>query len=435
MTEHNTEKRSELSRRGFITTTAVAGAAATIMAPNFVHAAGSDKLRIGLVGCGGRGTGAVANCISAAEGVELYAIGDLFADKVEGAKNAFTAAKGKKAIGEKCNLSDDRCFSGFDNYKQVIDSGIDICLFATPPFFRPIHLAYCIEKGVNAFIEKPVAVDPVGIRSVIASSELAEKKGLAIVCGTQRRHTPSYIETIEKVRNGAIGELVGAQSYWVGNELWYRTPKEGEVWSEMEQQCRNWYYYTWLCGDHIVEQHVHNLDVCNWAFGSPPVSALGMGGRQNRTDPKYGNIFDHFAVEYVYPNGARMMSMCRQARGATNRIGENLVGTKGTCTPSGKIKFHDGKEWKFSGQNVNGQVQEHTDLIASIRAGKPLNQGKRIAESTLTAILGRVSAYTGREVKFSWLLNASKLDLAPPAMEFGDIAMRPVAVPGQTPLV
>jgi predicted dehydrogenase len=280
-------------------------------------------------------------------------------------------------------------------------------------------------------MEKPVAVDPVGVRSVIASSALAAEKGLAIVAGTQRRHQARYLELMKRIHDGAIGDVIGGQCYWNQGGLWVikKTPQM----SDMEWHCRNWLYFSWTSGDHIVEQHVHNIDVMNWAFGKTPVKIVGMGGRQVRTAPEYGNIFDHFAVEFEYPNGARVMSMCRQIEGCADRVEERIEGTKGSAMGYGEISGP--AAWKFEGDEANPYVVEHTDLIASIRAGKPINEGKRIAESTLCAIIGRMSAYTGRAISWDWAMNASKLDLSPAKYEFGQNPVDPVAVPGKTPLV
>ncbi len=436
--KRNKAKRHNLiSRRDFLRTSAAfSGAALLAGGSGFAYAAGSDRIKVGLIGCGGRGTGAARDCVSAAKGVEIYALGDLFPDQVEWSfndlKDGHDWGRDKVAgLGEKLTATKSRCFSGFDAYMKVIKSGVDMVILATPPNFRPEHLAAAVKAGKHVFMEKPVAVDPPGVRSVIQSSELAEKKRVAIVAGTQRRHQPSYNEIIRRIHDGALGELVGGQCYWNGGELWYKDP--GPEWTQVETQIRNWLYFTWLSGDHIVEQHVHNLDIMNWAFGGPPVKCMGMGGRQTRTDPKYGNIFDHFAVEYEYANGARILSMCRQEKGATNRVSERLVGTKGTANPSWSIWGEN--KYEFDGEYVSGYVEEHADLIASIRKNKPLNEGKRIAESTLTAIIGRMSAYTGRELKYEWALNSSKLDLSPPKLEFGDMPAEPVAVPGETKLI
>ena len=439
MDEQSSASPGNVSRRDFMRSTAVAvsaGAAVLVSGARLVHAAGSGKIRIGLVGCGGRGTGAAFDCMSADPALELYAMADVFQDRLDGAYRSLSRGRGgrhkRAGLGHRMNVTPERMFVGFDAYRELLQTDVDLVLNATPPHFRPEHLMAAIEAGKHAFVEKPVAVDPAGVRKVIAASELAEKKGLAIVCGTQRRHTPAYIETMQRIHEGQIGDLVAAQCYWNMGGLWAKHPRP--EWTPMEVQLRNWLYYTWLSGDHIVEQHVHNIDVVNWAFGGPPRQCMGIGGRQSRISPVYGNIFDHFAIEYQYENGARVMSMCRQAPGASGRVGERIVGTKGVAVP-GRITGEN--PWRFTGKNANGQRQEHADLVKGIREGKPLNEGKRIAESTLTAIVGRMSAYTGREMKLSWALKVSKLDLAPPRYEFGDVpaVLSEVAVPGKTKLV
>jgi predicted dehydrogenase len=284
-------------------------------------------------------------------------------------------------------------------------------------------------------MEKPAATCPAGIRSVIASSELAEQKGLAIVAGTQRRHQRHYIELMKRIRDGAIGEIKAAQAFWNGGDMigYWKWWEKGNM-PGMEWQCRSWPWFVWTSGDHIVEQHVHNLDVVNWALGSHPVSAVGMGGRQVRTQ---GNIWDHFAVEYEYPNGVRVLSMCRQINGCTDNVSEHIVGAIGTCyTDSGGGRIYGTNAYDYKGPNPNPYVEEHKNLIASIRNGKPLNEGKQVAESTMTAILGRMSAYTGRAMKWDWAMKASKLDLTPERYDLAyDMPMAPVAMPGQTPLI
>ena len=340
-------------------------------------------------------------------------------------------------MGDKLNVTPERCFIGFDAFKKVIACDVNLIILATPPHFRPEHLAATIEAGKHVFMEKPVAVDPVGVRSVIATSELAKQKGLAIVAGTQRRHQAHYLELMKRIHNGDIGEIVGGQCYWNQDGMMSFGPPRQPDWSEMELQCRHWYYYTWICGDHIVEQHLHNLDVINWAIGAHPVQCLGMGGREVRTSPEHGNIFDHFAVEYEYPNGVRVLSMCRHADGTSSRVSERIVGTKGsTYTDQPGVGIIEGANaYKYDGPTQNPYVQEHTDLIAGIRQSKPLNEGQRVAESTLTAIMGRMSAYTGRELSWDWVMNTSKLDLTPPKYEFGDLPVQPIAVPGKTKLI
>ena len=418
--------RQGLSRRDFIkSSTAVS--VSTMLASNAgVFAAGDDKFRVGMIGCGGRATGAAADCLNADPGVEIVAMGDLVEDRLDSSLKRL-----KEKFPGRIKVTPERMFSGFDNYKKVLACDVNLIVTATPPHFRPIHLKAAIEAGKHVFMEKPVAVDPVGVRSVIASSELAEKKGLAIVAGTQRRHQAKYLAMMQKIHDGAIGEVIGGQCYWNTGGLWVKKQTEGM--SDMEWQCRNWLYFTWLSGDHIVEQHIHNIDVINWAFGTNPVSAMGMGGREVRTGPEYGNIFDHFAIEFEYPNGARVLSMCRQTPGCSNRVSERIVGTKGSAYDNGEIKGENA--WKYDGPQPNPYVVEHKDLIASIRSGKPLNEGKRVAESNLCAIMGRMSAYTGRALNWDWAMNSSKLDLAPPKYEFGPLPVAPVAVPGKTQLI
>ena len=422
-------KERRVSRRNFIKASAAVSAAALLSGTNRIFAAGSDKIRAGLIGCGGRGTGAAKDCVSSADNVEIVAMGDLFQNRLDQ-----SLADLSRKVDEKVTVTEDTSFVGFDAYKKVIASDVDMVILATPPHFRPIHLKAAIEAGKHVFMEKPVAVDPVGVRSVIESSELAKKKGLAIVAGTQRHHQEHYLEIMKRIHNGAIGEIVAAQCYWNTDELWV---KERQLsWSDMEWQCRNWLYFTWLSGDHIVEQHLHNLDVINWALGTHPVKCMGMGGREVRTDPKYGNIFDHFAVEYEYPNGVRVLSMCRQTDGCTTEVSERIIGTKGKTYTDQSTGFIEGRNpFKYDGESPNPYVVEHTDLISSIREARPLNEGRRVAESTLTAIMGRMSAYTGRAMKWDWVMKKSRLDLTPPKYEFGDLPVRPVAIPGKTKLV
>ncbi|MBI9015703.1 MAG: Gfo/Idh/MocA family oxidoreductase [Phycisphaerae bacterium] len=418
----------QLSRRNFMKTSASV-IALTAMSSKNIFAAGDEKIKIGLIGAGGRGTGAAINCLEASPDVEIVAMCDLFKDRVDGSLNRL-----KKDFADRVKVTPETTFTGFDGAQKVLDSGIDMVILACPPGFRPRHLEMAVNAGKHVFMEKPVATDPAGIRKVIAASKLAETKKLSIVAGTQRRHQKHYIDIIRQVEAGVIGEPVAGQCFWNGGELWHRG-KEAS-WTEMEYQCRNWLYFTWLSGDHIVEQHVHNIDVCNWAMGGHPVKAYGMGGRQKRTDPKWGNIWDHFAIEFEYENGAKVMSMCRQSSGCSNRVSEYIVGTKGriaTNGSNGQILI-DGKKTNFDG-SPNPYVQEHKDLVASIKGGQYLNEGVRVAESTMTAILGRMSAYTGREIKFDWALNASKLELVPQNPVLGDLEERPVAIPGITKMI
>ena len=428
--------KSGASRREFLSTTLAAAAGAGALNLGAIagtaHAAGSDVIKVGLVGCGGRGTGAAEQSINSSSNVKLHAMGDLFGDHLNSAKEKLAK------FGDKFDVTDDRCFVGFDAYQKVIDAGVDLVILATPPGFRPTHIKAVIDAGKHLFTEKPVAVDGTGIRMVMAAAEESKKKNLAVVAGTQRRHQLGYIEAMKQIHGGAIGDIVTARCYWNQGGLWSRERQSS--WSDMEYQLRNWLYYTWLSGDHIVEQHVHNLDVINWAMQAHPTSAYAMGGRQVRTQPIYGNAFDHFAVEYVYPGGQHTMSMARQIDGTEGRIGEAIVGTKGVYDlDSGNYVFRPtgGKAVRTRGKDIgerNPYEQEHIDLIESIRSGHPLNELKTVAESTLTAIMGRMSAYTGRMVTWEQALN-SKLDLMPKNLKFGPLPTPPVAVPGDTPLV
>jgi len=419
-----------LTRRDFIKTASVASMATlagAMSGTGGLFAAGSDTIRIGVIGCGGRGTGAVIDAVNSSAGVEILALYDPFQDRIESCLKTL-----REKVPAALKVKPETCFTGLDGYKKLLlIKDINYIVTAAPPGFRALHLKASIEAGKNVFMEKPVAVDPVGVRSIIASSELAARKGLAIVAGTQRRHEQKYLETMKRIHDGAIGEIVGGQCYWNQGELWVikKTPEM----SDMEWQCRNWLYFSWTSGDHIVEQHVHNIDVMNWALGATPVKVMAMGGRQVRTAPEYGNIFDHFAVEFEYPSGVRVASQCRQIKGCADRVEEKIVGTKATAFGYGEISGPNA--WKFEAEEANPYVIEHADLIASIRAGKPLNEGKRIAESTLCAIMGRMSAYTGRALSWDWAMNSSKLDLFPAKLEFGPHAVDPVAVPGVTPLV
>ncbi len=424
-----------VSRRTFLNTTAVAAAAlAWPGSAHGFHIWGSDVIRVGVIGCGGRGTGAAGDCLRGAEGVELVALGDLAPDRLAecraqleklGASNAGIAAKMK--------VTDDKCFTGFDAYQKVINAGVDLVILASPPGYRPTHLAAAVEAGKHVFSEKPVAVDAAGIRSVLATYEKARANNLGIGVGTQRRHQADYVETIERIQGGAIGEVMSGQVFWNQGGLWSRDRKP--EWTDAEWQIRNWLYFAWLSGDHIVEQHVHNLDVANWVLGAHPVKATGVGGRQFRTDPKFGHIYDHFAIDFEYANGARIMSMCRQIPGSANRVGEWFVGTKGRSDASSKILGNAPWTYTVPERRPNGYVQEHTDLVASIRTGRPYNELKQVAESTLTAIMGREAAYTGQEMTWDAVLNA-KQDLTPPvgASDYGSLIVPPVPMPGKTTL-
>ncbi|GAC1515213.1 MAG: Gfo/Idh/MocA family oxidoreductase [Gemmatimonadaceae bacterium] len=426
----NSFDSSGYSRRQFIKASAVSTlgvSAALIGGPTLLGAAPPPVLRVGLIGCGGRGTGAARDLIASSEGVDIVAMGDLFSDRLVTARASLA-----EKLGSRFRVDDRHAFSGFDAYRRVVESGVDLVILATPPGFRPAHLRAAIDAGKHVFTEKPVAVDPVGVRSVMATSDLAATKGLAIVAGTQRRHDPRYVETIRRINDGAIGDIVAGHVYWNMGGLWKVERTSGM--SDVEWQIRNWLYYTWLSGDHIVEQHVHNIDVANWALGGHPVRAVGVGGRQSRVEPAFGHIFDHFAVELEYQNGARVSTMCRQQVGTPTLVGERFVGTKGSSDAHSWIR-KGAEEWRSATEPtpINPYVQEHRDLIASIRSGRPLNEGRRVAESTLTAIMAREAAYTGQVVTWDEIAVAD-LSLAPDPLAFGPLPTPPVAQPGVTKL-
>jgi len=428
------QEKERLSRRNFIKTSGIAGAAALLSSSGRVFAAGSDKIRLGLIGCGGRGTYDTANCLNAAENVELVAMGDLFRDRVENCRGRLT-----QKLASKVKVTDDTCFVGWDAHKKVLACDVNMVILTEPPHFRPEHLRAAVEAGKHVFMEKPVAVDPVGVRSVIESSRLADEKNLTIVAGTQSRRVAHLVEGMKRIHNGDIGKVVGGHCLRIGGGMltWSEATKQRQPgWSDMEWQLRRWLFLTWLSGDFIVEMHVHNLDRMNWALDAHPVQCIALGGRQVRTGPEYGNIYDHISVEYEYPGGVRIAYMGSQIDGLSYRQDARVIGTKGRAyTHEGDFIIDGPKPFKYDGPSPSPVIKQHADQIAAIRAGEHLNEGKRIAESTLTAIMGRMSAYTGRALKWDWAMNASKLDLTPPEYEMGDLPVRPVAVPGKTKLV
>jgi predicted dehydrogenase len=356
----------------------------------------------------------------ASPGVEITALADVFPDRVEAAwKRLQDNGRGKEwdasrewRDSDKVKVTREACFTGFDCAEQLVKSEVDLVILAGPPHFRPAQLQLAIEAGKHVFMEKPAGVDPVGIRALLAASELAQRKGLALVAGTQRRHQFAYTEMMKRVQDGAIGEIVAGEAYWNGPCVrtygFYHQPQPG--WSGMEIMLRNWYFYSWLSGDHIVEQHVHNLDVVNWAMGAPPVEAVGVGGRQWRTEAQFGNIFDHFGVRYRYANGAVVVSTARQINDTQPLVGEGVIGTRGRAN-AGVITGTN--PWRYAGPNPNPYEQEHANLVASIRAGKPLNEGRQVAEATLTAIMGRMAAYSGQAVSWEFVSRESELNLTP----------------------
>jgi predicted dehydrogenase len=425
-------------------TSAAAGAAVLTGFTSRMYAAGSDKVRLGLIGCGGRGTYDATNCLHSAENVELVAMGDMFEDRLAACRAGLTripddperAAQAAK-LAAKVKVTDETCFFGWDAYKKVLATNVDLVILTTPPQFRPMHLKAAIEAGKHVFMEKPVAVDPVGVRSVMASSDLADQKGLTIVAGTQMRRISHLVEAVKRIGDGAIGEIRGGQCVRLSDAMRTWGPAQRQPgWSDMEWQLRRWLFLTWLSGDFIAEMHVHNLDIVDWAIGSHPVQCIGLGGRQQRTEPEFGDVYDHFAVEYEYPNGLRIEYMGAQIDKVSDRCDQRLVGTKGSVyLDFGVARFEGANATEIAWDQYNPCLTQHADQIEAIRRDKRLNEGRRIAESTLTSIMGRMSAYTGRAMKWDWALNSSKLDLSPPAYEFGDLPMPAPAIPGKTQLI
>ncbi|MFC1607937.1 Gfo/Idh/MocA family protein [Candidatus Latescibacterota bacterium] len=434
---------SDFSRRMFLGTAVAAGALATgcgqskptASSTKFdvditnLHEKAPDgpMLTAGLIGCGGRGRGAAENFLNAGPNLKITAIADVFKDRTDAAL---------KRIAEKTNQSTppENVFIGFDAYQKVIDSGVDIVILATPPHFRPEHFAAAVKADKHVFMEKPVAVDPVGIKSVIESAGQARTKNLSVVTGTQRHHQKHYVETLRRIADGAIGDIVSARCYWNMSQLWY-VPR-GEGWNDMEWMIRDWVNWCWLSGDHIVEQHVHNIDVIAWFTGGMhPVKAVGMGSRHRRVT---GDQYDNFAVDYEYDNGMHLSSMCRQIDGCANNVSESIVGTKGSinCSSNSAIIFNlDGSiQWKMSDEEIKAStspyLQEHIDLVTSIRTVEPLNEAVLTAESNMTAIMGRVSAYTGKETTWKEMMD-SDMRLGPTEYAFGPIDMEfPIPVAG-----
>ncbi len=414
------------SRRDFLKTSAAVGAAA--MAANLsllsnVHADGNDVIRVGLVGCGGRGTGAAEQCVRGGENVRLVAMGDVFRDRLDGARNNLMNNRG---LAGRIDVPANRCFTGLNAYQQVINN-CDLVILATPPGFRPIHIRAAVNARKHVFTEKPVAVDGAGVRTVLTAFEDANRQRLSCVAGTQRRYQTSYREAMQRIQGGDLGTITSARCYWNQGSLWHRarTPQMSDV----EWQLRNWLYFTWLSGDHICEQHVHNLDVINWALNAHPERAVGMGGRQARTGPEFGHIYDHFAIDYEYPNGVHVLSMCRQIAGCANNVSEALVGTRGQWT-SQRRAITGERPWAFRERDNDPYQQEHVALIESIRNGRPINDLRNVAYSTLTAIMGRMSAYTGRAITWDQALNAEG-SLMPANLSLDmNLPVPPVAIPG-----
>ncbi|TWT65023.1 Gfo/Idh/MocA family protein [Allorhodopirellula solitaria] len=416
-TTPSTGSDSSATRRGFLQnssllagTTLGAGAGLSAMAIPTAHAAGDDVIRVVLIGCGGRGTGAADQIMNTKGNVKLVAVHDAFESK---ARNTIKRLSSRH--GDKVDVPEDQIFSDLDGYKQAIDVDCDLVVIATPPGFKPQQFEYAVNKGRHVFMEKPVAVDAPGVRRVLKSVEESKKKNLMVGIGLQRRHEPVYKETISRIHDGAIGDVISQQVYWNGNGIWYRNKKDDQ--NEMEFQTNNWYHFNWVSGDQICEQHIHNLDVGCWVKGAYPVKCNGMGGHQQREngDGSKSQIFDHTFCEYTFADGTKMFSQGRHLAGGWSHVGEFAQGTKGTAVPGGEILGPNA--WKFSGKRVNGHQQEQHDIIEALMRGEIYNEGEYGAHSTFTAILGREACYSGKVIKWDELLEKGR-DLAPGIDEY-----------------
>lgn len=439
------------TRRGFLKTSAAATAtvaAASLPIELCAQVAGSDQIKLALIGCGGRGGGAANQNLSSKEGnVKLVAMADAFQDRLEG-----TLSSLKANHPDKVDVKDDKKFVGFDAYEAAIHEA-DLVILATPPGFRPRHFKAAVEAGKNIFSEKPTNVDAVGARIYHEAAKLADAKNLKVVVGLQRHYQRIYRDTLAKLKEGLIGEVVSGQVYWNGNTPWVKPRTANQT--EMQYQMTNWYFFVWLCGDHIVEQHVHNIDVFNWymseLLGAPndqpvhPISAQGMGGRQVRTGVEFGQIFDHHYVEYTYPNGVVLNAQCRHQADTWQNVSETIMGTKGICYPArGIIKDRAGKTlWAYKGEDDPDPYQvEHDELHKAIKTNTPLNNAYYGNTSSFTAVLGRLATYGGNMVKWEDAWNSDLTDFpdkfawdAMPKVLPDDKGFYPVAVPGKTKVV
>lgn len=411
------------SRRGFLQKTTGLGASAaafTIIKPELVRGAGKEKLRAGIVGIGGRGRQAIVDLIKGSENVEVVAAGDVFEDKLEG--NLAWIQSTHPDVWPRVKVDPEHKFVGFDAYKKVINSDIDIVMLATPPGFRPIHFEAAVEAKKHIFCEKPFGTDPVGVRRFMDAAKKSEQLKLTVVSGAQRRFSTDYVPTVKKIQDGAIGDVVALYAYWQDGPVIQQPEGRKPQWGDVTWQIRNWYSYVWICGDQVVEQHLHNVDVCNWVMGTHPVEVVATGGAAWRPrDEVHGNIYDHVSSDFVYANGVRMSSYCRQFRNSFRNVAEIVVGTKG------RSSAHDMAEKKG-----NPYEHEHTAMIDSIRGTGPyINHAMPVAESTMTCIMARESAYSGQKITWDQIMN-SKLNLQPKAFDYDmKLGVPPLPVPGE----
>ncbi len=436
--------KKNIRRRTFVKSSSIAATGlmlgTNIPTSGLAGGFGSETLKLAVIGCGGRGTGAVRQALKADVGVELVAMVDAFRDNLDSCLDTLTKAVDKKQL----KVKEKNKYVGFGGYREAIDQA-DVVILTTPPAWRPEHFEYAVEKGKQVFMEKPVATDAPGVRRVLAAAKKAKEKNLNVVVGLQRHYQHNYREVYKRLQDGAVGDIVSGQVYWNSGGVWVRERKSSQT--EMEYQMRNWYYFNWLCGDHILEQHIHNIDVANWFIGEYPASAQGMGGREVRNGKDHGQIFDHHFVEFVYPSGAVISSQCRHIRGCMSRVSESFQGTSGTTYSDGGgeawIKDYKGNtQYKHDpSDDLTPYQVEHNELFASIRSGGVINNTEYGAKSTMTAILGRMATYSGKVISWDEALNSNQqlvpvevgltFDSAPPVVPDGD-GNYPVPVPGIT---
>jgi predicted dehydrogenase len=407
--ERGADRREFLKTSGALAAGVGLASATGILADDkpAANTSGSETIKIAMIGCGGRGTGAAGNALTADPRVRIIAMADLFPDRLRGSLHELTSH-----FKDRVQVNDDNKFTGFDAFQKALKTDADYVILATPPHFRPEHFAAAVAAKKHVFMEKPVAVDPVGIRKVLEAGEKAKEQGLSVVAGTQRRHQASYLEQFDAIRSGAIGKIVGGRIYWNQGQLWHKDRESS--YRDMEWMIRDWVNWAWLSGDHICEQHVHNIDVANWFIGAHPVKAIGMGGRAHRPT---GDQYDYFAVDFTYPEDVHIASYCRQINGTPGNVSEALVGEKGTIHGGGRAPGAKRSRGAGGKKSVDPYVQEHIDLIDSIVHGKKLNEAENVATSTLTAIMGRIAAYTGREVSWDEVMK-SDLRLGPTEYSF-----------------
>ncbi len=449
----NTPMNPSLSRRGFLSSTTKAAAGASLLAglpiERFVLGASpSDTVKVALIGCGGRGSGAANQALSTDGSVKLVAAADVHPDRLNGAISNLS-----KAHKDKVDIKKENLFLGFDGYKKAIAMA-DVVILATPPGFRPMQFEEAVRQGKHVFMEKPVCVDAPGFRKVMAAAQEAKKKNLKVGVGLQRHHQAGYLETMKRLHDGAIGDVVAMRAYWNGNTPWVRRRDElekqyGRKLTEMEYQLRNWYYFVWLCGDHIAEQHIHNLDVINWVKKGPPVSARGNGGCETRKGKDYGEIFDHHVVEFTYADGSVCFSQCRHQQGCWNDVSESVIGTKGK-SDLGRYTITGENAWRFKGGGKDAYQQEHDDLFAAIRNDTPFNEAEYGAASSMTSVLGRMATYSGKEITWEQAINSQvdtmvanidkvsfeeAMQLMPKSLPDPETGLYKLAIPGVTTVI